>query len=322
MNKIIERIERELGMPNLATRLAQELSPTDLQSLLLEVYRQRAERRRPAEVLADYENDRFVQPGRVPPLLIQRWEQTAFEQLPPEFEPLVLSPVAPLGTNSVVATVDQNWAVSTVRNTEVVSDSTNVLALECALRRRALLATQPKSRTPVHLATAHRLLRAQQYDNPAFSSHFSIFSLCSAGRDMGNFQFELGSATLHLRSYLTALRAYLGPKVPLRVTLSDVSRRIPERLLSSALSPLETDFPNVEFALDPERTRAAGYYENVAFLIHATAPSGEEIELADGGSVNWTQQLLSNAKERLVISGIGSERVCTAFGERRNTESH
>jgi hypothetical protein len=34
----------------------------------------------------------------------------------------------------------------------------------------------------------------------------------------------------------------------------------------------------------------------------------------DGGAMDWTQRLLSNAKERLVISGIGSERLCSAFG--------
>jgi hypothetical protein len=38
------------------------------------------------------------------------------------------------------------------------------------------------------------------------------------------------------------------------------------------------------------------------------------LELADGGAVDWTQKLLSDAKERLVISGIGSERVCGEFG--------
>ena len=32
-------------------------------------------------------------------------------------------------------------------------------------------------------------------------------------------------------------------------------------------------------------------------------PSGKEQELVDGGDVNWTQKLLNNAKERLVISG-------------------
>ena len=30
-----------------------------------------------------------------------------------------------------------------------------------------------------------------------------------------------------------------------------------------------------------------------------------EIEIADGGFVDWTQQLLGNKKERLLISGFG-----------------
>ena len=49
------------------------------------------------------------------------------------------------------------------------------------------------------------------------------------------------------------------------------------------------------------------------FHIRATATSGQQFELVDGGSVDWTQEFLSNAKERLVISGIGSERLCTEF---------
>ena len=31
-------------------------------------------------------------------------------------------------------------------------------------------------------------------------------------------------------------------------------------------------------------------------------------ELIDGGFTTWTQQLLSNNKERLLISGLGTER--------------
>ena len=50
--------------------------------------------------------------------------------LPPEYEPVELSPLAPLGTSSVVGTVHQNKVVSTSRNSEVLSDPTNVLALE------------------------------------------------------------------------------------------------------------------------------------------------------------------------------------------------
>ena len=148
MNKIIERIEREAGVPGLVSILAERLAPTDLQSLLLEVYRLRSSQRAASDVLADYQSDRFVRPSTVPPARLLAWEQAAFSSLPSEFQPLELSPVCPLGTCSVTAGVDQNWAVATSRNSEVVSDSTNVLALECALRRRQLLRTDPKSIHP------------------------------------------------------------------------------------------------------------------------------------------------------------------------------
>ena len=36
VNKIVERIEREAGVPGLVSLLAERLRPTDLQSLLLE----------------------------------------------------------------------------------------------------------------------------------------------------------------------------------------------------------------------------------------------------------------------------------------------
>ncbi len=185
MNQIVERIERELGMAGLADLLATRLAPTDLQSLLLEVYRVRSGKRSPADILVSYESDRFARPSTVSPQRLLAWEQTAFSQLPPEFRALELSPVCPLGTSSAIAGVSQDWAVATARNTEVVSDSTNVLALECALRRRKLLRGNPKSTEPVHLAASHRLLRAQRFTGPNQVTHFSLFALCSAGRDPG-----------------------------------------------------------------------------------------------------------------------------------------
>jgi hypothetical protein len=35
--------------------------------------------------------------------------------------------------------------------------------------------------------------------------------------------------------------------------------------------------------------------------------------LIDGGFTTWTQLLLSNRKERLLISGLGTERLCSQF---------
>jgi hypothetical protein len=268
-------------------------------------------RRQPSDVLSDYESDRFVRPTQVSPARLAAWEQTAFSNLPPEFQPLALAPVCPLGTSSVIASVDQNWAVATARNTEVVSDSTNVLALECAVRRRELIRTSELAR-PVHLASGHRLLRAQRYTDPNLVAHFSAFALCSAGRDQGNLSFELSALRLHIRFYLSALQVFLGPEVALRLSVTDWNGRhsLAEIRL---LAPIRSEFNTVECVMDDLRTSGRGYYRDLCFHIHATNPSGRVLELVDGGSVDWTQKLLSNAKERLVISGIGSERLCSEF---------
>jgi hypothetical protein len=314
MSKIVERIERELGMPGLAALLAQRLTPTDLQSLLLEVYRLRARQIQPAQVLANYQTNRFVRPARTSPLDLVRWEQIAFEHLPAEFQALELSPVCPLGTCSAVAPVDPDWSVVTIRNLEVVSDSTNVLALECSSRRKALLRADPKSSAAVHLAASHRLLRAQNYQNPNLSAHFSIYALCSAGRDPGNLGFELSALDLQMRFYLSALQAFLGAAIPLQVSLTDFGSAdhrslIDDRLLTS----LRQAYAGVACGWDATRTVGQGYYPGLCFHIHAVTPAGQSLELADGGALDWTQKYLSNAKERLVASGIASERVCSLF---------
>jgi hypothetical protein len=63
-----------------------------------------------------------------------------------------------------------------------------------------------------------------------------------------------------------------------------------------------------------QRASGRAYYRDLCFKIHIEDTNGEQIEVGDGGSVDWTRKLLSNSKERLIISGIGSERVCAIFG--------
>jgi hypothetical protein len=119
---------------------------------------------------------------------------------------------------------------------------------------------------------------------------------------------------LHIRFYLRALRAFLGSGVPLHVSVTDFYQTARnEALETQLLSPIRSEFENIDCAIDDQRTRGRGYYLNLCFLIHATASSGQRLELVDGGSVDWTQKYLSNAKERLVISGLGSERLCQEF---------
>ena len=71
----------------------------------------------------------------------------------------------------------------------------------------------------------------------------------------------------------------------------------------------------VEAVEERERTTGHDYYAAVCFHIYIKDNMGVERALADGGFTSWTQQLLNNQKERLLISGIGTELVCSLFGK-------
>ncbi len=305
----IDRVEKELGLLGLVQKLATDLAPTDLTSLLLEVYRQQAHRRSAAQVLAEYQQNRFVKPGRVNPRQLLRWETTLLDTLPEEVEVLDLSPVTPLGTCSVVAGVDQNWAVATVRGMEVVSDATNVLALEAATRRQTLLKKQPKSSEVVCLGASHRLLRPQIPLIPGVSTHFNLFCMVSAGRDQGSRRFEFEHVLKHMRMQLQTLRAFVAPELVLKITVTDFQRVSPEeRVRTEILDVLQAEVSNLLCEVDPHRTGGKGYYSGLCFYVFALMPDGDELSLSDGGEVVWGQRLLSNQKERMVISGLSGER--------------
>jgi hypothetical protein len=312
---ILRRIDRRIGVPGIADLLAERLAPTDLQSLLLAVSRRRADRTRPVELLQRYERDRFVQPSAVDSTALLALEHTARRHLPAGFEVLALSPVCPLGSVAALTAVDQNSVLATTRGTEVVSDPTNVLALECALRRRRLLAAQRGSHQRVHLAATHRALRAQVWDDPAFSQHFALLGLCTAGRDEGAFGFESEALVEHLRFYARLLGGLadhgLEPGT-LRVDVTPIGGEREAVLVRTVVEPLSAEFPDATFALDLGRARALGYYREACLRITIQTASGELLELADGGFTDWTQQLLGNRKERLLISGIGLERLAGA----------
>ena len=311
MSAITDRIERELGIPGLASLLAERLEPSDIQSLLLEVYRRLVRRRSTASLLADYSRNRFVEPSPISPGEYVEWDRHALSLLPRAVEAIELSPLCPLGASAAMAGLEQDRVISTIRNTEVLSDSTNVLALEAAVRRRALKQRTARSGEPVHLAASHRLVRGQRYADPRLAQHFKVFSLCSAGRDGGGFRFEMEALELQIGFYLAAIREFLNSSTTLEValTLLDSGTTL-TGAAEELLGRLRERF-GLEAVIDPTRTAGRGYYRTACFWIHGSRGDGEKSQLCDGGCVDWTQRLLSDAKERLVISGVGSDRVCT-----------
>ncbi len=315
-DKIIERISREAGIDALVETLATQLSPTDLQSLLIGVYRRRAEALTPRDILHQYQHNRFVQPAQASPIAQLDFARLAYALLPPGFEPIELSPVTPLGTCSVVSTVSQNVVVPTIRNTEACSDATNVLAIECARRRQQILRDNPRATDRVKLGTSHRQLRAQKFEGPASFQHFSIFTLCTAGRDEGSFKFETEALLEQVDFYVRLLdkAGELGYTIKdIRVSITALDERRVDTLQASVIDALSAKHPHIRVQFDQDRQSGRRYYTDTCFTIHAVNPAGDDLLLVDGGLTTWTQQLLSNRKERLMTSGLGSERLCACF---------
>lgn len=314
---LLERILREGDGADVLELLAERLTPTDLQSLMLEVYRRRAARQAPAALQASYERNPFVRPATISPAALLEVDRLAFALAAPQFTPLELAPVCPLGTNASVGAADQNKTIATARNTEVVSDSTNVLALECAARRRQFARDPARRHERVALCASHRLLRPQPFKGAASFAHFRLFALCTAGRDEGSFRFELAALLDHLRFYLRLLAALQAQGAGLHgldVRVTDLDGTRADAVAAVVFAPLAEEFPQAQARFDPERVSGRIYYAGLCFAIYASDATGQAYMLVDGGFTTWTQQLLNNAKERLLISGIGTERLCSVFG--------
>ena len=314
-DRAAERVWRALP-PGTRDALETGLPGTDLQTLLLAVARARAGRRTTADVMRQWRRDRFVRPAASDPRLVAAVEARLWRLLPAEFAGIELSPVTPLGTCSAVSPVSQNRVVSTARSSEVVSDSTNVLAIEAAARRRG----QPRHGR-VDLAACHRQLRAQAF-GPGAAAHFRLFALVSSARDTGSGRTEASMLTRHLAFWMDVLDDLIPHRQP-RIELSVFDEPvIAERLADTIRPALAGRRPTrsgnhtavndraTVLTDDPERTRGRGYYTGLALRIAA----GDDTELGDGGLCTWTARLAQDAKERCLISCIATERLAALAG--------
>jgi hypothetical protein len=291
----VARVAAAVGGTGVLDRLA-ALSGSDFTSLMLEVARRRAARQTPAEIMRRYRSDRFARPVGTPWHDLRRAEDVLAGGLPPEFELLTLAPLVPLGTHSALGPVSQDKVITAMRACEVAADPTNALALEAAGRRLA----DPAS--PVRLASFQRVVRAQP-TQPGFFPHFSLLGLVTAGRDPGGRAFERESVTAHLRAMTAGLAA--GELRVIQVALTPLSAA-GEAIAAAVLADLAA--PGTEVIIDNDRQSGRGYYRDLCFKLNVEA-EGHWQEVGDGGFTDWAARLTASNKERLLISGLGLDRV-------------
>jgi hypothetical protein len=261
------------------------------------VMRARAAARSPADVLAQYRRDRFVAPA-----VVNQRESIAIDAellaAADGFEAIELSPVAPLGTSSVMGFSDQHRVLSALRGTEVVSDPTNVLALESASRLPA----------DSHFVTSQRVVRAQPAPkSPGFAQHFRIYVLASAGIEHKDHAFTVAALVRHVRTLLAGFdrleqRGYAFGQRRVDVLATAERAGLADRI-AGELGAIARRGP-----LDH-----AYYSRGLRFMLWVTAPDGAELPIADGGAFDWLARLTSNRRAVYVASGMGAQLVASRF---------
>jgi hypothetical protein len=300
--KIAHIIEKRTGYEDLISILSEKLSGADLNSLLMEVFSRKAQQLTAPALLKQYEKNRFVQPAETDFIRLMENSLLTLKCFSGHgFMPLQVSPLSALGTCSVVATVNQDKVVSTLRNCEILSDATNALALYISSLKKA----QKHVAADAHLkyCTVQRHVRAQQFSMKGFSPHFTIGCLVSSGIDTGNFEFEKKAAGEHFTALHDVLTSVFNTgKVRFKLQKRDAYRN---PFIQALLDYLHTHLPELEVTLD-ETPGTNNYYKGLQFKAIITLQQ-RDFEIADGGLVDWTQQLLNNKKERFFISGFGLE---------------
>lgn len=282
-------------------------SPSECLPVLLEVVRRHAARRRPADVLKQFGRDGFVAPSPLDLRLIHELDGMALEAAV-GFEPVLLSPLAPLGVCGAMSPSSQHRVVSTIRGSEVVSDPTNVLALECA---RRLAADRSSS---IKLSTIHQTVRAQRLRaKPDHAQqHFRLLALADAGYALAEHAFEVEAVVRHANIVWRLLDAcerrgsrFENRRATLLVAASrrPIGARIGIRL-AEALPGLRIE----EGILD------SGYYDGVRLLFGADGAAGQHINIADTGLFDWVAKLNANHRLRYVASGVGLQLLPLLFG--------
>ncbi|KQB98835.1 hypothetical protein [Pedobacter sp. Hv1] len=307
---IAEHIASKMGYPQLMELLGEELSGTALNSLLLAVFNQRMATQAPTSLLKQYAQNRLVKPAAVNVLRLKTQELATLQFFCSQrFEPIELSPVAQLGTCSVFGITNQQKVLTALRNSEVQADATNSLALHYAFLKK----NNVKMFGTHRFATVNRLLRTPLTEIEGHTPHFSIGCLVTAGVDTGSFEFEKLALYEHLSTHAQLLKNIYQCK---EVSFSIIPLNLDgngERMLEFCLAHLKAQMPGFEISVKANNP-TQNYYQGLQVKTHIQI-NGAQIDIGDGGFVDWSQQLLGNKKERMFTSAIGIQYLHVLLGD-------
>lgn len=296
MEKILKKIARKAGIDLLP--VLSKLTGSEFNSLLLEVFNQRTLALKAPQLLNLYRQNRFVKPADIDVLKLRKAEVASLSLLMENgYEAIELSPVTSLGACAVLGPVNQKKIISASRGTQILSDATNAIALHIAGKK-----SSGANNDEVKYCTTHRHIRTPATTLKHHTTHFTIACMVTSGIDTGNFNFERNA----LSDQLLALKKLLLEIFKIEITYIKLQQRAGYKNGDALLNEMHDHLSKTFAVTKYKQPLENNYYQGIQFKVVVEA-EGNEIEIADGGFVSWTQQLLENKKERLLISGLGIE---------------
>jgi len=299
-SQIVQKILERIGRPDEVSVLANDLTASELNSLLLELLEVKTNAISAPQLLNLYQDNRLVKPADLPVIEMKQIELDVVRILADHgFSPIELSPVTQLGSCSVVGPVNQKKILSALRGTEVLADSTNAIALHVSDLKQ-------KHKTPeltLRFANIQRQIRTQSIDAKGFTPHFRVGCLVSCGQAEGQFNFEKDMLNEHLRimEYLF-LHYYKVDEVSFRLL---PRAGYPGKFVEEIADYIKTQNRSMKLNIDSSGERKVNnYYKGSQHKVDITV-RGQTYEIGDGGFVDWTQKLLQNKKERMLSTGFG-----------------
>jgi hypothetical protein len=301
---IVTKILQRIDQPDLVRILTEDLTGTELNTILLDVFSDASSKLSPPLLLNRYQSNRFVKPADLPVLELKRMELDMLELFKRlSFEPIELSPVSVLGSCSVVATTEQDKVLSSLRGTEVLADATNSIALHiCDLKQNKSLFSR---KDMISFSTVQRHIRTQQITGKGFTPHFKIACLVTAGTDTGSFSFEKESLLQHIIAMKELyINYYNVDDISFRFLCRKHGYDSSERLAEQVREFVIGKHPDISIDIVKTPEKEIDYYKGIQYKVDIRV-NGRTYEIGDGGFVDWTQQMLQNKKERMLSTGIG-----------------
>lgn len=197
MSDLAKQIAQKHGQSDLVEMLANGLTGSQLHTVLLAAIKERIKEQPLSELT---KASKVTQACNLDGRLLHQVEGLAYQSAK-DYKVVELAPLNPLGTTRQLSGLDQGNILSTIRAFEVASDPTVGLALHSAHLRKS----QEQRKDDLRLCSSQRVVRFPEPTNPAYTSHFKLFSMVDSGRDRGSFAFELTALKSQLAVYLDLL---------------------------------------------------------------------------------------------------------------------